>query len=367
MMQYFIVFFLLLSSKVFSQNLLVNGGFEEENICSEYKVNCAPEGWIYTVPSFIYYFNDPGLAHTGRHFVALIAGHAKKPFYRTFVRSRLLCGLRKGQQYKISFYIKSVHPVLDSMGIYFSNYDFLFEKQPYKTITASVYLKDAVTPPQKDTNWQQVVVNYTATGKEFFVTLGNFKKLDVAGPTNVDRENNFFVLLDDISLVPTNVNEKLCTDWQTTRDAIYAQDERHEYLARLIKMNRHLPPKTTQTTATVLQRIDTMVLPDVFFASASFALNQEAKQTLDSFIRQNNMANVDSVVVEGHTDSTGSVALNKELSQNRAAAVAKYVQPLFACTIVARGMGSAKPQAENNTPAGRQTNRRVEIYLYIKD
>ena len=52
-------FVLLFPIYVFSQNLLVNPGFEEENICSEYKVNCAPEGWIYSVPSFIYYFNEP--------------------------------------------------------------------------------------------------------------------------------------------------------------------------------------------------------------------------------------------------------------------------------------------------------------------
>ena len=131
-MRYLLVCFCLWPLVGLSQELLVNNGFEEENICSEYKVNCAPEGWIYTVPSFIYYFKDSKLAHNGMHFVALIAGHAKKPYYRTFVRSRLLCGLRKGQQYQLQFYIKSVHPILDSIGIYFTSYDFLFERQAYR-------------------------------------------------------------------------------------------------------------------------------------------------------------------------------------------------------------------------------------------
>ncbi len=59
---FILIFFPIVSS---SQNLLLNSSFEEENICSEYKVDCAPEAWIYTVPSFIYYLKDKNAAHTG--------------------------------------------------------------------------------------------------------------------------------------------------------------------------------------------------------------------------------------------------------------------------------------------------------------
>ena len=76
-MRFLICFVMFMPVAGFSQNLLVNPGFEVENICSEYKVNCAPEGWIYSVPSFIYYFQDADLAHEGSRFVALIAGHSK--------------------------------------------------------------------------------------------------------------------------------------------------------------------------------------------------------------------------------------------------------------------------------------------------
>lgn len=52
----------------------------------------------------------------------------KKCFHRSYVRSRLLCGLRQGKIYRISLYVKSLYPaLLDSAGVYFSNYDFLFE------------------------------------------------------------------------------------------------------------------------------------------------------------------------------------------------------------------------------------------------
>ena len=362
-------FLFLLLLPVFSsaQSLLVNGGFEEENICSEYKVNCAPEGWIYTVPSFIYYFKDRQLAHSGERFIALIAGHAKKPYYRTFVRSRLLCGLRKDHEYQLQFYVKSAHPILDSMGVYFSSYDFLFEKRPYKSISPSIYFANAVQKPAIDTNWQQLTLIYKATGDEAFITFGNFKRGDVTGPTNVERENNFFVLLDDISLMPLDVNEQLCADWQTAHDEIYAQDERHEYLDRLIKFYRNKLPEKIAISKTQVQRIDTLVMPDVLFATNSYALNEGAASLLDSFIHQTHNLLIDSVIVEGHTDSTGTLAFNQTLSQNRASSVAGYLQPHFDKSIQARGWASEKPVADNSTPDGRQRNRRVEIYFYGRD
>jgi outer membrane protein OmpA-like peptidoglycan-associated protein len=366
-MRWFACLLLIIPSVAFSQNLLLNGGFEEENICSEYKVNCAPEAWIYTVPSFIYYFKDPQLAHTGSHFVALIAGHSKKPFYRSFVRSRLLCALRKGQVYQLSFFVKSRHGILDSIGVYFSDYDFLFEKQPYKKLNASSYLTDAMQRTSGDTNWQKIVTNYKAKGGETFISFGNFSKLDVTGATGIDRENNFFVLFDDVALTAIDANEKLCADWQATADGIYLQDERHEYLARLIKMNRTIPQKQWQATPTYITRIDTLVLPDVMFATNSFSLGKQAKILLDSLKMVCANLSIDSIVVEGHTDNTGMVNYNESLSQNRASAVSDYLMPNISNKIVARGLGSRQPVAGNGTPEERQQNRRVEIYLYVKD
>ena len=46
------------SSPAVAQNLLMNEGFEEENICTEFIKNCAPEGWISTSLTSNYYFDD---------------------------------------------------------------------------------------------------------------------------------------------------------------------------------------------------------------------------------------------------------------------------------------------------------------------
>jgi len=69
------------------------------------------------------------------------------------------------------------------------------------------------------------------------------------------------------------------------------------------------------------------------------------------------------VVIEGHTDSVGTDAYNKKLSQRRAESVKKYMVEkggIDANRIKAIGFGEEKPIASNDTDEGRQQNRRVE-------
>jgi outer membrane protein OmpA-like peptidoglycan-associated protein len=69
--------------------------------------------------------------------------------------------------------------------------------------------------------------------------------------------------------------------------------------------------------------------------------------------------------VEGHTDSTGSVETNNELSLRRAITVRDYLisQGVAASTIDVAGLGPSRPIADNETAEGRARNRRVEIVI----
>jgi outer membrane protein OmpA-like peptidoglycan-associated protein len=71
------------------------------------------------------------------------------------------------------------------------------------------------------------------------------------------------------------------------------------------------------------------------------------------------------VDVVGHTDSTGSDVYNQRLSEERADAVARYleVNGVDPTRIGTAGAGESLPAASNDTPAGRQANRRVELNL----
>ncbi|MGO8983897.1 MAG: OmpA family protein [Terriglobales bacterium] len=120
----------------------------------------------------------------------------------------------------------------------------------------------------------------------------------------------------------------------------------------------------------VLQTVDTprglvVTMADVLFASGKFQLSQDAMLKL---------ARLSGVIlahpglklrIEGYTDSTGSAAFNLTLSSQRADAVRTFLvqQGLQPGDVTSAGMGQDNPVASNDTAAGRQQNRRVEIIV----
>jgi outer membrane protein OmpA-like peptidoglycan-associated protein len=349
-----------------AQNLLMNGGFEEENICTEYEKNCAPEGWISTSLFADYYFEDAVNAFEGAHFVGLPVADGNRQQGRNFLRSRLLCGLRKGAQYRVEFYVRSRHAVFDSVGVYFSGHDFLYQKEKLRNTSPQILLQEADSLAPSKT-WQKVSLTYTATGEENFISIGDFKRgaHSIAGTPDLGRDYYFFI--DDVSLKPLNPSEKLCPGWTRLKEDEYDFNVRHSQLDKLIYVYTRRPPLVEAAPKTVVHRIDTLVIPDVLFATNSYTLEAGAKDVLDEFVGKVKSVQVDSVVVEGHTDSHGSMALNQQLSQNRAASVASYIQPHFQTATLTKAFASQKPVADNRTSAGRQKNRRVEIYIYVRE
>lgn len=350
----------------FTQNLLMNGSFEEENICTEYIKNCAPEGWISTSLRSDYYFDDVKHSWDGQHFVGLLIRTEFSNRPQNYLRSRLLCGLRKGAQYKLRFYIRSVHPVFDSIGVYFSGNDILYQKEGMKNTIPQLWVHDGLQKKQT-VNWQTVTLTYTASGTENYITIGDFKKQGHSLVGQPDLGPGYYFFIDDISLVPLNPHERLCADAALVKEQEYNMNERHTLLDKKIYLYTKRPPVVEPATPTVVQRIDTLVIPDVLFAVNSYALNNRAYHVLDSFILKTKSMPIDSVVIEGHTDSTGKVATNMTLSQNRSKAVYDYIMPYFHTPIISRYWASEKPVADNRTAWGRQKNRRVEIYLYVRD
>ncbi len=106
-------------------------------------------------------------------------------------------------------------------------------------------------------------------------------------------------------------------------------------------------------------------MSDVLFKTGSFELLPGARERLAKVSGILLAYPTLHVQIEGHTDSVGSDDYNQQLSERRAGAVKDYFvqQSISANSIEARGFGKTQPIATNDTPEGRQQNRRVELVL----
>ncbi|MBD3637402.1 MAG: OmpA family protein [Crocinitomicaceae bacterium] len=108
-----------------------------------------------------------------------------------------------------------------------------------------------------------------------------------------------------------------------------------------------------------------IALRNVFFDTGKSTLRPESSSELDRLVKL--LKDVPSLKIElsGHTDNTGSAQGNITLSQNRAEAVMNYLvnKGISKSRLTAKGYGSSKPVATNDTAEGRQLNRRTEFEI----
>lgn len=137
--------------------------------------------------------------------------------------------------------------------------------------------------------------------------------------------------------------------------AAEAAKARAEFAARL---NRALPTRVTDRGVVA-------EISGVQFATGAATLNPEAREALARFSGIVGTYPELRFKIEGHTDTTGSVETNRELSLQRAITVRDYLvgQGADASTIEVEGLGPDQPVADNATAEGRARNRRVEIVL----
>jgi len=138
-----------------------------------------------------------------------------------------------------------------------------------------------------------------------------------------------------------------------------AEQEKAELRARLLQQLNQILATRDSARGLIAN------MSDVLFRSGSYELLPGARERL---------AKVSGIIlaypslrvaVEGHTDSVGGDEYNQTLSERRAESVRDYLvlQGISAKSIEAHGFGKTEPIASNDTPEGRQQNRRVELIL----
>ena len=160
---------------------------------------------------------------------------------------------------------------------------------------------------------------------------------------------------------------------QAARDRAAAQadaDQARQAAARAEAEKAQLRSQLLAQLNSILQTRDSargliVNMSDVLFDFGSYTLKPGAREKL---------AKVSGIVlahpglmlqIEGHTDSVGTDDFNQQLSERRAGSVRDFLadQGVSGSSITARGFGKSQPVAANDTPEGRQRNRRVEIIV----
>lgn len=123
------------------------------------------------------------------------------------------------------------------------------------------------------------------------------------------------------------------------------------------------PPKPARV---VLTDSAIVIKDKVMFETGSSAILPESHDLLNEVAAMlNENPQIELIDVEGHTDSTGSAQINKKLSKGRATAVVAYLKDAGVARkrMDPKGYGPERPIADNDSPEGREQNRRVEFNI----
>ncbi len=134
---------------------------------------------------------------------------------------------------------------------------------------------------------------------------------------------------------------------------------------RRIALEKATQGTGVEVTRTADNQLKLNIPNDVSFDTGSASIRPSMHAVLDPFAGQLRGDSNTRIDIVGHTDSTGSQAVNDPLSRERADSVRDYLvaRGVAPANVRTEGRGEREPVADNTTDNGRARNRRVEIYL----
>lgn len=264
--------------------------------------------------------------------------------YREYIQCELAEPLVEGRRYTIGFFYK-----LASYSVYTSNriglaltstrvmvnHDQVLDTKPLISVESDSAI--AATTG----GWEKATLEYTATGGERYVIIGNF--FDNASTKSARLPYRFgkssmlhtsaYYFIDDVYVTPLDtvrtVPEQVAVDFDK----------------QAIELNKDY------------------ILRNIHFEFDSYVLKKSSHEELNR-VAEYLQANPSVVVrLSGHTDFIGTDDYNLTLSRNRARSVADYLisKGVHTSRIVSYGFGKSRPLVLDKTDEARTINRRVEI------
>jgi len=144
----------------------------------------------------------------------------------------------------------------------------------------------------------------------------------------------------------------------------------HDYLSSILPIDsvKSMAGKTFDFALMPIEKIFTKTFNQVYFETNAAVLQAISNNELDALVRYLKTTLNAQILIEGHTDNTGTTAQNNLLSLQRANAIGDYLvqKGIAANRIQRKGLGSSMPIADNKTAAGRAKNRRTSFTITLK-
>lgn len=343
------------------QNLVLNGDFEDVNICDEYHAPCSPSAWFFMNKTGAQGYSREGDLGSKKEnrFLALMVARPNNSS-RQYWETMLLSPVKQGTTYKVSFryFSDSVYSPLSNFGIYFSN-QFIFTWDD-SAIHPSSYISftDARIRKPKD-GWITVEKEFVADSDAGFLILGNFSttsNTDILMNAGGNPRKLFFPI-DDLVIKPTDAHGLAINNGLA--DSLYSLTRRH-YVAPVVAKREVAEALKRPVIVDDLEpRVDTIRLTNIEFEFDQYRIKNT--DVLDPYKRILLRQGIQKVVVIGYTDSKGSDEYNKELSVKRSKEIAGLLTQKFnisSSIIESEGRGKSVQFSDD------ARNRRVEIYVY---
>lgn len=143
----------------------------------------------------------------------------------------------------------------------------------------------------------------------------------------------------------------------------------HDYLSRILPIDsvKAMSGKTFSFALTPIEKEFSKIFNQVYFETGSSKLEAISSVELDALVVYLKNTTNATILIEGHTDNTGTTAQNNLLSLQRAEAIAAYLKQkgIAKNRIQSKGLGASVPIADNSTSTGRAKNRRTSCTITL--
>jgi len=377
---YIVFIFCVIPTGFCQSNLLLNGNFKEINTCKEYHAECGVEAWFYLKDVKVQIVsNEPGTQ--GANSFALFYNWNGYKDFTPVIGTILPCNLQQGKQYVFKGWISARlnSQLILTLGFCIGE-NFYVPKRPFSKMMNPANI--AQIKPVAGTSFFEFEYRFIADGNERYLTFGTFINEDSLGTKKrLFGPQTISLMPDNFSLTSTNPLETVCAAYMLNKASIYQYDYRHKDMDYTLYGKGKLPVELSgdkKENLTVVKPLasaapkppkpDTLKLGDVLFDFNKADLKENAIKMLEVYFKVDNKSStIDSIYIEGHTDSVGSDTRNIMLSTQRSEAVMKWLvtnNVVASIRITIHAFGKSRPVASNKTSAGRSLNRRVEIIVF---